>query len=200
MIQENYIITEKTLAIVSIRHHAYSTKVYEIGDSFYVKEPPNRIVKNNLERTFQSMEVQRKLIGKKFSYKQRIPVMTGIHIPVFLFPTTGDRNPNISWLTAQHIISYKSYQQDQMRYTDVTFSNGTVVTVKDISHHTLHKQKRRTQAIIDWVHKEALHERWQYFHFLKKYLDKKNRKTYQADVYTFMPNTFKMVDPFTTND
>lgn len=190
MIEENYQINHETMAIVSVMHYEYNTIVYELEREIYVKEPPNTIIRNAFKKTSQSLAATEQYVEKQFNFIQRKPVFFGWNIPYFFFPTTGKRDPHICWLAPRFIESYKSYKENNVTSTEVTFKNKATLTIEGLSKHTMDQQYNRTLDIKKHVLEKILIERENYFAAERVIKPAARMTTYTLEAHSHLPTSY----------
>lgn len=131
----NYIITNKTMAILS--NGKGESIVYEESRFFIIKQRPNSIIKKNCQNYGISLDsaIERTKILTGINYKP--PIILSDYQKIIIFPTKSLRLPDNEWICLNQIKDFHINKRNNT--TMIEFKNGKVLEFK-ISYNSMNNQ------------------------------------------------------------
>ncbi|MFB1050032.1 competence protein ComK [Paraliobacillus sp. JSM ZJ581] len=150
LIEDQYIISKKTLAIIPASAIDYHAMALETSKTTYVKQTPLEIIQHNcINRgaTFHGRRVaSQQLLGKK----QKVPILMSERPVRYVFPTQSPNNFHCSWIIANHVFTIESYKSEHATILQTT--------IYFKSKQTLHLMESTYQIKQQYQQVLALHQ------------------------------------------
>jgi competence protein ComK len=139
-----YTISNKTAAVLPVKHPEYLTKVIEPDTTLYVTKPPFSIIKEACLQGYSSYEGRRESVKYFTGYQRKVPIPINPKLNIFAFPTLSPEAFECSWLFPSHIqtISHAITADHTIRSL-VTLKCGQTIYMTE-SPAVLKKQLQRT--------------------------------------------------------
>src|SRR5699024_10795848 len=145
MIQQNYIITSETCAILPAREIDYQTIVIKEDTTLYVTQTPLEIMKASCLHYWATYEGRRRAVIEKLRYKQKTPIPVSVTNKLCLFPTHAPTHINNCWINRAQVNYWERTEiakRTKNRQTEIIFYNWHRIEL-GISMHTLQEQMER---------------------------------------------------------
>lgn len=139
-ILEDYLINEKTVAIMPAYKIEYESIVMEENQTYYVKKHPFKLIQENCLKNGASYDGRRRSVTYLTGYSRCVPIPINPRSDIFAFPTHSPKSDKCSWIFFKHIIHVKN--GNNKNESIIYFKNRKSITV-DISFHTLSTQNFR---------------------------------------------------------
>ncbi|MBB6454557.1 competence protein ComK [Salirhabdus euzebyi] len=147
IIQNDYNVNEKTMALIPIFHHEYDTLVLETDRQIHVKKTPLQIIKTACLHNGSSYEGRRDAIIYQTASKRKVPIPINTSNKTFAFPTHSPTQFHCTWIFYNHICHIHPNKTPKTNTSTIMFHNGEQLTLKE-SHYVMEKQMQRTALCI----------------------------------------------------
>lgn len=144
----DYIIHERTFAMISADSNYYRTKVIEIDDVFYLREDPLTVIKNSCSHYGFALNAWNKLVKDILKRKSKLPVPILPTKGLFFVPTTSHRNEQCAWMSYYQIAHYMQKKNN----LQIILDNGHIIH-SNISLNQFKLQLKRTSVIIAYFYR-----------------------------------------------
>ncbi|ADU32133.1 competence protein ComK [Evansella cellulosilytica] len=145
-VQDNYVVTEKTIALVPAAHIDYQTVAFERNSIIYVKQRPLQIIEKACLQGGATYAGRRQAAIHATSLKKKVPIAINTHKNIYAFPTQSPSQFDCSWIFYSHILSFTPIPKIPNKCT-LTFKNTKQLTLA-VSPKVIEKQMHRTAFII----------------------------------------------------
>lgn len=141
--EQQYIITEKTIAIFPAKQIDYQSIAIEKDTTKQIQQTPIEIMHQSCLTYWSSFEGRREAVMTHTGYKEKVPIPINIHKEIIAIPTHGLRHIDCSWLMLNHILHY---ERNGNKKTTITFTNKKSTTL-NISIRSFQSQFKRALEI-----------------------------------------------------
>jgi competence protein ComK len=138
----SYVISPKTMALLSERHIDYCTKVVETNQTYYINTPILSLVEQACLEGYSTYEGRRAAVKHFTGYHQKIPIPIIPSQNIFAFPTISPLQFDCCWLFPNHIQSIHPSPKNKS-HSIVKMKNNQTLYIKQ-SYNTLRKQMHRS--------------------------------------------------------
>lgn len=142
----DYVINEKTMALLSVAHFDYSTIVLETDRQYFVRKTPNQLIASGCLVGGASYEGRRAAVMHQTDWKKKVPIPINLSKNIFSFPTQSLKSFSCHWLFYHHIQSLEIFHSPKAQ-SIITFKNHTQLPLQE-SYHILNQQIQRTAICI----------------------------------------------------
>ncbi|SFM25691.1 competence protein ComK [Gracilibacillus orientalis] len=141
MNQKTYRITTETLAILSMYDMKYQSKIIEMTNDVFVKEPPFTIIKTNCLFGGSSYNGRMEAVKYYLDFQQKIPVPIYPTERIYAFPTKSPNDISCIWLFWHAIQSIQTNPYGTQAHL---VNNETITITLAESQYSIQKQYERT--------------------------------------------------------
>lgn len=141
MIVQDYLITEKTIALFPAKQIEYNTIIYEEHNTLLTKETTLELIEKACLNYGSTYDGRRKSVMHRTGYRRLVPIPISISRDIYAFPTHSPKHYECAWIFLDHIDFWKANRDSQE--TTIVFKNGKSLVV-DVSEHVIQKQVQRT--------------------------------------------------------
>jgi competence protein ComK len=151
---KDYVINRNTMAIMTITHDEYRTKILEPNKIIYCRKTPSMLI------TEACLDGGSTYIGRKDAMKRMLRTSSKLPIPInptngiFFFPNKSPKESECNWFSFFHIKNYIKSNQDKSK-TAITFIDHSTEDV-DTSYSSISRQFCLTGLAVALVYKKAL--------------------------------------------
>lgn len=139
----DYIIHRRTQAITAIQSNYYRSKIYELNNIRYMKEPPLTIIKNSCKHYGHKLSVWNEFVKDKLNRESKLPVPISPTEGLFFVPTTSHRNEQCIWLSFYQVAHYMQNKNN----LNIALCDGKTLST-NISLNQFQLQMKRTSLLI----------------------------------------------------
>ncbi|HHY22162.1 MAG TPA: competence protein [Bacilli bacterium] len=136
----SYLINVRTMALESIAHEKYGTRVYEKGGEwFYVKERPLELIKAACIEGGASYEGRTDAVRYRMNHRNKLVVPISPSNGIIALPTHSSKSFDCSWLMLVHVRTIISIKNKKTR---IVFCDGQELDL-DVSSYVIETQMNR---------------------------------------------------------
>ncbi len=150
MIQQQYIVTNKTCAILPAKEINHQAIVLEEHTTIKVAQTPLEIIKHSCTHYWADYEGRRASVIKNLAYKQKTPIPVSVKHKLCFLPTHSPTHMNNCWINRAHVNRWGRIQKDERtneKQTEILFNNWHRLEL-GISIHTLQQQIERAFRVM----------------------------------------------------
>ncbi|GGM40547.1 hypothetical protein GCM10011351_28430 [Paraliobacillus quinghaiensis] len=100
----DYYVTNRTIALLPVKHFEYDTVVIEVGCKKYVKQTALQIIKQACLDGASSYQGRRSAVSYKTGIKRKVPIPINLVKNIYAFPTQSPSQYDCSWIFYNHIL------------------------------------------------------------------------------------------------
>ncbi|WP_249869208.1 competence protein ComK [Oceanobacillus saliphilus] len=148
-ILSDYLINEKTMALLPAYNAAYDTIAVEQGKRFFIQKTAIQLINQACIESNSTYEERRQSVINQTGFKRKIPIPINLGKNIFTFPTHATADFHCSWLFYHQLLQIRQNHLKTEPHTKsiITFLNGEKVSM-DITSYILNKQMERTLECI----------------------------------------------------
>lgn len=135
-----YIISEKTIALIPVNHMRYRTKIKAIDGVFYSSKTPMQIMEVSCIHGGASYDGRRQAVIYFTRFTQRVPIPVKPQEHIYAFPTLSPSNYQCIWIIVHHVKDVYPLENDK---TLIVFGNYAELIVP-VSFYTIQEQLKKT--------------------------------------------------------
>ncbi|RXJ02242.1 competence protein [Anaerobacillus alkaliphilus] len=142
----DYTINQNTIAIITVAHIDYQTKVIEKNAIFYVKKPALELIKNACLIGGSSYEGRKIAVSYHMRVKHKVPIPINPILHIFAFPTHSPTQYHCSWIFPSHVKAIEKHPT-KPNHTVIIFKNSYKLEIP-VSYYQIEKQLLRSAGCI----------------------------------------------------
>lgn len=152
-IEQNYIVNDKTIAIVPAKQIEFDSIVVESEGVHYIRQTPQQIIEASCIHNWSDYEGRRNAVIHHTGFKEKVPIPIHPNKGIVAFPTHAIKHIDCCWLIPQHILRIDTLKDDPKYKTIVTFTNRKSLRL-DVSIRSLKSQSERAFEVKYRVEKD----------------------------------------------
>jgi len=155
IIQDTYIINEKTVAIYPAKKIEYDATVITLDGLKLVKQTPFQIIKYSCEAYWACYHSRRQATVKRTNFQRNVPIMINPERELITFPTHAPTNYECAWIFIKHVARLTRCTEHK-KQTPIVFKNGYDLLIKK-SYNIISNQYNRAETCLEIYRKENEH-------------------------------------------